>query len=325
MPSTFELSFLEMQQAVSRYLGWGESPAGEALTLARHYANDGYAEFLAGGDDPDRGPHRWSFLAPRAEIDLWPDQVAALDGAPAYSAAGGFSTVALHSAATVYESVPGASLSVEGGGEYVVTARLSASTARVDANASGEADGATATLEAGRAYALPDDFGEMIDDPVYPADSAVRTLLRRPPETVALVAASAQAGPPRMYAVLPADPSGPVARRRLLVVDRVPDAPYRLSYRYRIQPGKLVADDDVPLGGADHRQAILACCLAAAEAAHNDGLTAGHRDVHRDRARLLLSLSIVRDRRRSASNLGPMAGPRLAARPADRGAVSYEI
>lgn len=67
------LSFSQIYQEVSNFLGLGLSPTGANATLAKKYANDGYRMFLLGVDPRTERAHEWSFLYPCAQLTLTGD------------------------------------------------------------------------------------------------------------------------------------------------------------------------------------------------------------------------------------------------------------
>jgi hypothetical protein len=171
------------------------------------------------------------------------------------------------------------------------------------------------------AYALPEDFAAMVDDPVGgPAGEAFRIEPRSASYVRGLRAGGAAcAGPaPRYYAVLPR-PLVPAAGQRYeLLVWPSPGATYTVRFRYRVEPPSLAEPGDRPLGGASHSATIMEAALAVAEQRHNDT-----RGLHTEQFERLLAASIDMDAAGRAPTLGGEAAGGAASAFERRGRVSY--
>jgi hypothetical protein len=68
------LDFEDLYTAVADYLGFGTSPTGDSLALAKECAVDGYMRFIMGQyvdeNNQMRSGYRWSFLTPSATLSL---------------------------------------------------------------------------------------------------------------------------------------------------------------------------------------------------------------------------------------------------------------
>lgn len=71
MVSTLRVSYLQLIETVSEFLGTGFAPYGDNMTRVRRIIRDGYGHFMYPPIvPPDRLPHRWSFLYPNATCTL---------------------------------------------------------------------------------------------------------------------------------------------------------------------------------------------------------------------------------------------------------------
>lgn len=67
-------TFESIYKAVSDYLGYGDSPSGDSLTLCKDIANDAILNFLQGYDPRYGTNYEWSFLHPETSITTTADQ-----------------------------------------------------------------------------------------------------------------------------------------------------------------------------------------------------------------------------------------------------------
>ena len=98
-------------------------------------------------------------------------------------------------------------------------------------------------------------------------------------------------GQPRMAAVVPVAGDGTTGTRYTLTLYPTPDAAVASSFRMTLQGDTINADYPYPLGGTQHAEAILECCLAAAESTMDDAQA-----VHDMRSKEMLAQSIRMDR-----------------------------
>jgi len=123
------------------------------------------------------------------------------------------------------------------------------------------------------AYDMPDDFGTMREDFYFAADKGYAPLTQRPPGYIlSRITASDTSGVPTYYAFRPKAQTGTTGTRWELLLYPPPQDTYVLSYRYTVLRDALSATYPYPAGGAACREAIIACCLAAAERMFNDSV-----------------------------------------------------
>lgn len=308
--TTLALTFADIFGEISNFLGLGLAPAGDNLTLAKKYANDGYRMFLAGADPRTGRAYSWSFLAPAAALELWPSvaEDAAVTVTGVYSSPTGLTTLTAGGGAPFLPSMEGRTIAISGIGSFTIRGYVSAGVATVagDATCSGKAF----SIAADGAYGLPSDFAAILDDPVsnlgstlLAAGGGTRVVPRSAAFLRQLQAAGIASGPPQYYAVLPRAFQVSQGQRYDLLLWPAPSAACTLRYRYRVEPAALSADADVPLGGPQHALTILQSGLAVAEGRHNDTI-----GVQTQRYGELLAASIDLDAANKAHNLGDSGG-----------------
>jgi len=71
MASNYRLTYWDLIERVSEYLGTGLAPSGDALSIVRICIHDGYWMFLNPPVLPgEEVPHEWSYLSPIATLEL---------------------------------------------------------------------------------------------------------------------------------------------------------------------------------------------------------------------------------------------------------------
>ena len=141
-------------------------------------------------------------------------------------------------------------------------------------------------------YALPDDWGGLAGTVTVDSTSAVSPVVERGEgEIRGLWARGTVSGPPLKFAVRPLDPTGTDGQRFELILWPWPDAVYTMYLPYNVHPNKLTVAAPYPLGGMDHGETILECCLAVAERRSDDTI-----GIHQAAASEAMRASIARDR-----------------------------
>lgn len=175
----------------------------------------------------------------------------------------------------------------------------------------------TITLVAATAtYALPDNFAAFLGDFTFTAESLKQWSVPLVPELVVRRrrTSTPRSGTPEMAAVYPITVDGTTGQRFELALWPTPDAAGTLTAAMQILPDKVTAAAPYPLGGEKFAEAILECCLAAAESTMDDAQA-----VHAERAVQELQLAIgADDRHRSISTLGYNGDPSIARAPVFR-------
>lgn len=145
-------------------------------------------------------------------------------------------------------------------------------------------------------YELPSDFA-MLDGPVtFVQDDTVRpwTLEMTSEFRVRSLSALGQADSLPRLAALRVKPSVNGETRWELVLWPTPDDSYTLQYRYKTNPGILVASTSMPVGGEPHAQTIIESCLWAADDLLNV------KSMHQARYEERLIASVAHDRMAAA-------------------------
>jgi len=160
---------------------------------------------------------------------------------------------------------------------------------------------ATLRTESGKwEYLLPSDFFKFCrkmeydsTETKYPINEVtVRAVMNNR-------AVSASSTAPTGYAVRTSKFDTRVGSTKELVIWPTPNAVYNLNYSYVITPEKPVNDTDLFIGGPLESEAILECCLAAAESQEDE--TAG---IHTKNAYETISKMILADEGDSPTTVG---------------------
>ena len=113
-------------------------------------------------------------------------------------------------------------------------------------------------------YALPDDFGGLIGDMTYDYNNAIHTVtVTGEGEIRRLRQFNNRRGAAEYVASRPLLSDGTGIQKHELLVFPTPEILKTLIYKYRCLPQKL-SPGQVPLGGMQHAETILAACEAAA-------------------------------------------------------------
>lgn len=150
-------------------------------------------------------------------------------------------------------------------------------------------------------YNMPDDFGGILGTFHYPSGSGYADVtITGEGRIMVLRASDSSQGPPVFAGFRPRAIDGTAGSTRHEVVFwPTPGVAETLTYRYWRLLGKLSATNKYPLGGAEHAETILECCLAAAEL-HRDDTLGNHYQVSLER----LAASVELDRSLGPDNLG---------------------
>ena len=318
---TLSLTFSDIYAEVGQFLGYGRSPTGDRLAEATRHSKEGYRRFLAGMDPRTRTAYDWSFLSPHDTIELWTSTTGStpsgLTGGS--DGAGNSATTIGMSAATFFESMVGHRLGFAGGSYEIIT-YTSGKTVTVRGDATGVTAGCS--IPANGIYALPDDFGYMVDDPAYDTDETPGVLQNR---SVAWIRGQesgegTHTGTAYSYAVAPRKFTPRTGQRYDLLVYRIPATNRTMRFRYRVNPDAGGTSLEYPYGGAMHADTILKCAKAAAEEHMED-----KGPYWQERADQAMASSIDHDAQNKPKNLGIMLDNSDDISPVlnRRGTVSY--
>lgn len=278
------------KEAVSKELFATATPAGDQITDSKRIANEAAAEFYSA--------HPWSFLKPQATITLWTTATGTMTVTN--------NTTVTAAAAAFYPSMIGATLVADTSEkEYTISAYTSATVVTVATDASGDT-GDTFTITPNGAYALPSDYGGLIDEFSYVAEQGFAPL-----HMVSVNEVRYRwgididpSGEPTIASIQPKAFVAATGQRWELIVWRVPSTTRVMKYRYRVDPNEMTSDSEYPLGGAVHGPAIRAACLMMAETSGSHPTRDGPYAQRYDR---MLATSIRHDGNEQARNLGQNA------------------
>lgn len=119
---------------------------------------------------------------------------------------------------------------------------------------------------------------------------------------------------PQVYAIRHGDHSNQSGSNYQAIFWPTPDNDYTLYYTYLMMPPTLVNDDDEPVGGSELSEVIKYCCLAEAEAFHDE-----REGVQESRAMRRLNEAIINDKGRRARHVGVNMDPRYRSWQTARG------
>lgn len=290
---TLQYSFSDLyNDAVGLQLYNTSSPDDTQDVVCKRIVNEGYLEFL--------NAHDWSFLSPEASIELWTTATGTASGKPVKS---GTSSTVTSAAAMFYASMIGHNIAFTTSAKtYEITGYTSTTVVTVFGDASGEADGDTMTVTADGTYALPADFGGLIDRLTFVDEISYGSLAMTTPEHIRhLLGMEADAsGDPTYAAVQAKTYTTTTGQRWELLVWRVPNTDREMNYRYRVEAAEMTADAEYPLGGPRHASTILAAVLMVMD--RQRGIEGNHARTYER----LLARSVQMDAEMRSRNLGPI-------------------
>jgi len=159
---------------------------------------------------------------------------------------------------------------------------------------------ASITLAAGDYdYPLPDDFGGLMGTFTYPANTTSETIQVTGEGRIReLRAQNPWSGRPRLAALRPVAVTLSSSRFEVIFWP-TPATVEAVTYRYSRLLNRLGVTNLYPVGGAQHSETILECCLAAAEQMWDD-----QQGLHKQASIERLAASILFDRSQGPDNLG---------------------
>jgi hypothetical protein len=125
----------------------------------------------------------------------------------------------------------------------------------------------TINIETGKwKYALPEDFSELITDPVYDDDDGYAALTKITPEQLLdMRVAAVETNPMVFYSIVSSPYDLEVGSKYELWLHGEPNTSYLIRMFYRIDPLKPDSTSNYLVGGIKAAEAILESCLAVAE------------------------------------------------------------
>lgn len=232
--STLSLDFWTMVERVGDYLGYGSSPAGENFARVRRCIEDGYRQFLFPTG------RQWSFLRPQSTLAF----------RTSYKETGTTSTCSIATVTVTDTAAHFLSYGVETGDSFVVSAgtatagtyEVSSVTSETVLVLTATAGTGTATYTVGDAawqYALPDDFGGLIESFRWPKNTGYERMTSVSVERIlALRAGSDTTGEPYYYAMRPLPFVTGTGQRWQALFYPTPSNARTMYYRPRLMPSK---------------------------------------------------------------------------------------
>jgi hypothetical protein len=301
--STLQITFTELETEIGRYLGWHRTKGNwSANQVADNVViqKRGLRQFYFPPRSKDQiarneQAHRWTFLRPRATLDIWDDLIEddAITATASY--ADPVSTVTA-SAAAFYPSMEEKTLTfVTTGNTYVIDGYTSSTVVTVTGDASAETG--VITIDSEDIFTLPWDYGGMTGDGRFKYDESENRLnyieVTSDVRIGHLRQASLATGTPYLAAIIPLTTAGAQGQRWGALFHPPPNDVLTLHYRYYVLADALVdTSAEYPYGSVPHSETILESCLAIAEMREKDSAST----VHQDRFLELLQGSIDHDR-----------------------------
>lgn len=275
--STLSITYDDLRSEIGYYLGFRRSSsawsADQAATI-ESCLKSGLRQFYLPEPLPGESvSHLWSFLKPLATLVVW----AGLDPVATTTCTGvvaSGNTTLTATAGVFFPSMIGHAISITGiTGTWTILSYTSSTVVVVEGEVPTPDTPRTFFMAADGNYTLPDDFGSFdsvltLDTPelggVIPITGESIIRQRRQQSTAV--------GRPTLGAIVfRSNPSSTTqGQRQQLMLYPTPETNYTISYRYRVIPDALTALNKYPYGGAQHAEALIASCLAAAERRVND-------------------------------------------------------
>jgi len=156
-------------------------------------------------------------------------------------------------------------------------------------------------------YALPDDFSEILTDPVFDKDTGYPQLTKVDGNWIMRKrAAAGYSTYPEYYAIVSTGYSLETGTKYEMWLYPTPNQGYLLSFFYRFDPSKPEDVTNLLVGGVRLSEAILESCLAVAEHQYK-----GELGIHNQLATELIRRMVVADKVINGSYIGNLYGPHL--------------
>lgn len=261
------LGYADLQRYVGRFLGlnrtissWSTNESNEVDDIIQA----GYRRFLT-PETRDGDSYEWSFLRPTTTFTAFTTITGTTSGAPSYD--GSSESTVTATTSKFYSEMVGVNFTFDTSDtDYEITEYVSATQVKVSGDASGEASGDTFTITATGTYAMPDNFGGVIEDIRFDSDNNYSGLTERPEGDILRMRSTGSGdGIPCVYAVRPKSSTGETGQRYELLVWPTPSSTYTLTIKYITLRDKLSSTYPYPLGSAVHAETILSAVMAEAE------------------------------------------------------------
>ena len=121
-------------------------------------------------------------------------------------------------------------------------------------------------MESGKSeYELPIDFGNFLGEPTTSRSNSNRLAIAQETHLRQLISSEGKTDNPQYCAKKVVSGEGASRSRNSLLVYPIPNGAETITVQYAVVPPRLSNEYPWPLGGTEHAQAILACCLAVME------------------------------------------------------------
>lgn len=253
-----------IRRRVAHYLGYNRwADTSEGLSAAQ---DTNVTACVEDGERRFAGSHDWGFLRPRLDLVLW-SSVAVAAGVTVAQAAS--TTLTATGGTPFLPSMVGHSIVITTVGTKTITGYTSSTVVTVDSSAT--FSGKTFSIAADGIYRLPDNFGGLETQciPYARGSSNNFEILVVSPEIIRKAwQINDTTGRPRQGAVEVVQNDG-TGQRWNLLTDPVPDQDYTVNFFYNALSDAMGADEYVA-GGMLYADALIKCCLAAAEEQYNE-------------------------------------------------------
>ena len=147
------------------------------------------------------------------------------------------------------------------------------------------------TTENGKSeYDLPLNFGNFLGEPTTSRSDSNRLAIAQESHIRQLINSEGTTDNPQYVAKKIVSGEGYSQSRSSLLVYPIPTGAETITVQYAVVPPRLSDDSPWPLGGAEHAQTILACCLAVMEERSGSGS-----QVYRQKMIEMLASSVLLD------------------------------
>lgn len=301
--SSLSIGWTELQQEVAFFLGYGRTlgnlSAAQLAEVAACVQAGVRQVYYPPAISPEMAGYEWSFLRPTKTLYLGASGTDGVISTNTFDSATytDWVTQGITTADQVHITAPTANQ-----GTYDIS---SVATGAITLTSSpGDATGLTFIVRRDPAnYDLPDDFGRLIGDLHYSADScraaiqvvSINALLE-------MRAHEDRTDVPSFAAVRPKTSTGATGQRsEILFWPRPTSQAYTLSYTYEAYASILSDSYPYPLGGMHLAELYTESCLAVAERRINNEV-----GLHTQTFQTLLLDAVARDRKRGARIFGQM-------------------
>lgn len=239
--------------------GYTGNDAGTGIA----HVNAAYDRILYGIDPRSGIRHRWSFLKPMSSFRIWKTVTGTC------VAASTIDTVIVVTEAIFYASMIGHNaVFTATGNSYPITAVTSTTQVSVTGDPSAEANEDVVTVTADGIYDLGDDFGGMIDAPVYKYNANAQTPRWQQKDAewiLGYLRDTNGVGSPYCWAVVPETFVAAAGHKWKFICAPLSGYDRDVWYRYQVRPAALTDGAVYPVGGVQMDELLRVGSLSDAE------------------------------------------------------------